>query len=173
MPNIIDYKEIGRRIELRRKELDLTLSDLASRVDLSASTIQRYEKGRFDKIKLPVLEAIASALHVNPEWLIGNTDDPIDYSDGDLLAEIPLSYVNACNGDMKRAYAMWIAAGEDAAKEYGIRDFAQNSHEEEMLLLARHMDPIPEEDRKALKQQFKNSIDLYLKAKGLSSTEDK
>lgn len=51
----------------------------------------------------------------------------------------------------------------------GERDFAKNALEEDMLLLARHMEPIPEEDRQALKRQFKNSIDLYLKAKGLST----
>ena len=49
----------------------------------------------------------------------------------------------------------------------------QNDEEEEMLLLARHMEPIPEEDRKELKEQFKKSIDMYLKAMGLSETEDK
>lgn len=50
---------------------------------------------------------------------------------------------------------------------------AQDEDEEEMLLLARHMRPIPEEDRKELKAQFKKSIDMYLKAMGLSGTEDK
>lgn len=55
----------------------------------------------------------------------------------------------------------------------GERSTAQNDEEEEMLLLARHMEPIPEEDRKELKEQFKKSIDMYLKAMGLSETEDK
>lgn len=50
---------------------------------------------------------------------------------------------------------------------------AQTEDEEDMLLLARHMEPIPEEDRRQLKEQFKKSIDLYLKARGLSETEDK
>lgn len=50
----------------------------------------------------------------------------------------------------------------------GGRDFAKNDHEEDMLLLARHMAPIPDEDREALKEQFRNSIDLYLKAKGIT-----
>jgi len=55
----------------------------------------------------------------------------------------------------------------------GERSVAQTEDEEDMLLLARHMEPIPEEDRKQLKEQFKKSIDLYLKARGLSETEDK
>lgn len=53
------------------------------------------------------------------------------------------------------------------------RKVARNENEEDMLLLARHMEPIPEEDRKILKDQFKNSIDLYLKARGLNTQEDK
>lgn len=113
----MDYKKIGHRIELRRKELELTLADLAAEVDLSASTIQRYEKGRFDKIKMPIIEAIAEALCVNPDWLMCLTDDPTDYDDGNLLAEIPLFYVEACDGDMKRAYAMMKAVDDDYFRE--------------------------------------------------------
>lgn len=116
MPHI-DYKEIGRRIELRRKDLGLTLTELASTVDLAASTIQRYEKGSFQRIKLPLIEAIAEALHVNPEWLLGKTDDPTDYDDGDILAEVPLSYMELCNNDPRRAQAMLLAVDEDAARE--------------------------------------------------------
>lgn len=61
---------------------------------------------------------------------------------------------------------------EKAPTQEGGRDVAQTKDEEDMLLLARHMEPIPEEDRKLLKEQFKKSIDLYLKARGLSETED-
>ena len=61
---------------------------------------------------------------------------------------------------------------EKAPTPEGGRDVAQTEDEEDMLLLARHMEPIPEEDRKLLKEQFKKSIDLYLKARGLSETED-
>lgn len=65
---------IGNRIKNRRKELKLTLSDVASSVGVAISTIQRYEAGTIDKMKLPVIEAIARALQVNPAWLIGKTD---------------------------------------------------------------------------------------------------
>lgn len=62
---------------------------------------------------------------------------------------------------------------EKAPTQEGERSVAQTKDEEDMLLLARHMEPIPEEDRRQLKEQFKKSIDLYLKARGLSETEDK
>lgn len=69
-------EEIGKRIEERRRELDYTLDYIAVRIGVAKSTIQRYEKGQINKIKLPVIESIAGVLHVNPNWLIGNTDDP-------------------------------------------------------------------------------------------------
>lgn len=62
---------------------------------------------------------------------------------------------------------------EKTPTQEGEHSVAQTEDEEDMLLLARHMEPIPEEDRRQLKEQFKKSIDLYLKARGLSETEDK
>ena len=69
-------KEIGQRIADTRIEKDLTMDDIAQKIGVAKSTIQRYEKGTIKKLKLPVIESIASALNVNPNWLIGNTDDP-------------------------------------------------------------------------------------------------
>lgn len=68
--------EIGARIKSKRTELGLTLDDIAGEIGVAKSTIQRYEKGTIDKLKLPVLEAIARALHVNPAWLIGKSATP-------------------------------------------------------------------------------------------------
>ncbi len=68
--------EIGIRISTRRKQLGLTMDDVAQRIGVAKSTVQRYETGQIQKIKLPVIESIASALSVNPDWIIGNTDDP-------------------------------------------------------------------------------------------------
>lgn len=83
---------IGKRIESRRKELALTLDDIAKEIGVAKSTVQRYEKGTIEKIKLPVIEAIARILAVDPAWLCGKTDqmiperslpkgiEPIDFS---------------------------------------------------------------------------------------------
>ena len=68
--------EIGSRISSTRDLRGLTLDDIASRVGVAKSTISRYEKGTIAKIKLPVIESIAHALQVDPNWLIGNTDIP-------------------------------------------------------------------------------------------------
>ncbi len=66
--------DIGKRIKARRLELNMTQGDIAGEIGVAISTIQRYETGSIDKIKLPVLEAIARAIHVSPEWLVGKAE---------------------------------------------------------------------------------------------------
>lgn len=74
---MLSNQEIGSRIFNTRQSKGLTLDDIALSVGVAKSTIQRYEKGTIQKIKLPVLESIANALDVNPNWLIGNVDKPV------------------------------------------------------------------------------------------------
>lgn len=66
--------EIGKRIKHARKIREATLDEVANVVGVAKSTIQRYEAGKIDKLKLPVIESIAKALVVNPAWLIGKSD---------------------------------------------------------------------------------------------------
>lgn len=105
--------DLGHRIKQRRTDLGLTQGDIAAEVGVAISTIQRYETGSIERVKLPVIEAIARALHVNPDWLVGKTPDMIDYDDGDLLASIPLNYIEACDGDVQRAYKLYRAVEKE------------------------------------------------------------
>ena len=69
-----DIKAIGDRIYTRRKELKLTLQEIADSIGVTKSTIQRYEAGKITTPKLPVIEAIARVLMVNPAWLVGKSE---------------------------------------------------------------------------------------------------
>jgi len=73
----MDNRQIGNRIKNRRKELKLTLQEVADKVGVASSTIQRYESGQISQYKLPVLESIAKAINVNPTWLV-KEDAPMD-----------------------------------------------------------------------------------------------
>ncbi|WP_054277933.1 helix-turn-helix domain-containing protein [Clostridioides difficile] len=64
-----ENKKIGKRIKETRENIGLTLKDVADRVGVATSTIQRYEKGEISQLKLPVLESIAKALNVDPTWI--------------------------------------------------------------------------------------------------------
>lgn len=67
--------EIGNRIKYARDLREATLDDIAKKVGVTKSTIQRYETGKITTIKLPVVESIAIALNVNPAWVVGKSDD--------------------------------------------------------------------------------------------------
>jgi transcriptional regulator with XRE-family HTH domain len=71
----MDNISIGKRIEQARELRGLTMVDLANQIGVAKSTVQRYEKGKINKIKLPVIGSIARALNVNPLWIIGKTDN--------------------------------------------------------------------------------------------------
>lgn len=75
----IDAIEIGKRIKERRKELDLTLEQLADTLGFNKSTLQRYEAGKVKKIKIPVLHSMAKVLKVDPNWLALKTDEKSEY----------------------------------------------------------------------------------------------
>ncbi|WP_338630356.1 helix-turn-helix transcriptional regulator [Clostridium baratii] len=72
----MNNKYVGKRIKSRRKDLNLTLKEVASLVGVASSTIQRYENGTISQLKLPVLEAIAKALNVNPAWFMREDANP-------------------------------------------------------------------------------------------------
>lgn len=82
---------------------------------------QQWIAGREALPDSPNAQKIADYFHVSVDYLLGRTDDPIDYdTDGDALAEIPLTYVEAAGGDMKKARAM-LAAERDAQREAQLR----------------------------------------------------
>lgn len=66
--------EIGNRIKYARDLRNATLDDIARKVGVTKSTVQRYENGKINTIKIPVVESIAVALNVNPSWIVGKSD---------------------------------------------------------------------------------------------------
>lgn len=87
---------IGQRIKECRKIKKLTLEDIANKTGIAKSTIQRYETGKIGKIKIPVLRSIANALNINPDWLLGKTDEI------DTTIEKILNYYDILNDEGKK-----------------------------------------------------------------------
>lgn len=61
-------------IKKRRKELGLTLAELADMVGLRDATIQRYESGEIPNIKKDMVMKLAKALKCSPGYIMGWTD---------------------------------------------------------------------------------------------------
>lgn len=62
---------IGERIHKKRPEANLTLKELAKKVDVQDATVQRYETGTIKNIKPETIEKIARLFKVSPSWLMG------------------------------------------------------------------------------------------------------
>ena len=109
--------EIGNRIRELREKAGLTQGELGLALGLNKSTIQRYECGKIARIKLPVLEAMAEELGVNPEYLALKTDNPIDYEKKEENLNAPLDVIAHFNGDAKKIYKFQNSVAFDAERE--------------------------------------------------------
>lgn len=71
----MDKLLLGQRIHLARDLRNCSLQELANAIGLNKSTLSRYESGKIDTPKIPVVNAIGNALSVNPSWLLGKDED--------------------------------------------------------------------------------------------------
>lgn len=70
-----DCLNIGERIKKRRKEMDLSVEELAKRLGKNRATVYRYENGEIENLPTTILEPIAKALSTTPAYLMGYEDN--------------------------------------------------------------------------------------------------
>lgn len=63
--------KIGQRIKNRRKELNMSVEEVAQRLGKHPATIYRYENGDIENMPTTVLEPIAKVLQTTPTDLMG------------------------------------------------------------------------------------------------------
>ena len=69
--------DIGRIIERRRNELDLTLEEVGNAVGVSKSTVKKWESGFIENMKRDKIAALSAVLKISPVALItGDLDIP-------------------------------------------------------------------------------------------------
>lgn len=84
---------LARRLLISRRDLDITQDDLARRAgNVSPAYISSLERGKVTNPTADVLESLAAALGVAPEYLIGWSDDPTGESQPASLAEGRIVY---------------------------------------------------------------------------------
>ena len=110
-----DNKVIGARIKAAREDKGFTQEELGKVLGMNKSTVQRYETAKIEKIKLPVIDAMAQALDVNPEWLSDKTDERTTYinNEKDELSSLMEKYDNISPIHLKKFPMLGeIACGE-------------------------------------------------------------
>lgn len=114
-----DYnKEFGKRIQQRRKELELTTKELGLLVDLHESTVGRYEDGKIKQLDITKAREFAQALKMDLVMLLdwGDTDYlqnsvliPIY---GSIPAGIPLEAIEDIQGEVDIP-ASWLQGNKE------------------------------------------------------------
>ncbi len=66
---------VGEKIKFRRKELGLSADQLAEKLGKDRSTIYRYESKEIEKLPIDIIEPLAKALLVSPQYLMGWTSE--------------------------------------------------------------------------------------------------
>lgn len=67
---------IGKRIKDRRNELNISVDELAKRLNKNRTTVYRYEKGDIENLPIDILDPLAKALETTPAYLMGWDDKP-------------------------------------------------------------------------------------------------
>lgn len=82
----MDMQVFARRLKETREERGVAIIDLADALGINKATLYRYEIAEFQSIKQTRLQAIADYLNVNPDYLIGATDNKHTVKEAEDLA---------------------------------------------------------------------------------------
>ncbi len=85
----MDMQIFAKRLRAVREERNISATELAEALGLNKTTIYRYETASFQGIKSAILHAIADYLNVNPDYLIGASDNKHTVKEAEaLMADI-------------------------------------------------------------------------------------
>lgn len=163
---------VGNRIKEARTLRNMTLDEIASEVKVAKSTIQRYEAAKIQSLKMPVIEAIAKSLNVNPVWLIGE-DVPMKVTHTDKLKNYIRSMLGERTSDAVKinnhqvCYNVIIDAENIELFE---KTFDMNISDEELSMLEKYRfldehgkdmtDTVIEKEYNRCKEDAENTIEL-------------
>lgn len=110
---------IGQRIKQRRKELNLSVDEVAERLGKNRATVYRYESNDIENLPTTILEPLANVLNTTPAYLMGWEDEP--YNDSPIIN----AFIRNNNTDSKLFKAF--------LKQKLTRDYDIGNSEYEML----------------------------------------
>lgn len=153
------------RLKKLRAEYSLTQDELAPKLGISRSTLGMYETGKREP-DFETLETIADFFNVDMNYLIGYSDDPIDYEERDVdrptwwegTNEDWVNYQKALDKDREEDsyHSSRDVLQYEAFKKARDNDaMAENAEDEDVLLISRLAKDMKPENRKKLIEMAK------------------
>ncbi|MGL6186043.1 MAG: helix-turn-helix domain-containing protein [Clostridium chrysemydis] len=174
MSNLLNDSKLNsimNRIQSRRLELKLSYQDLASKTNMSKSTLQRYETGSIKNMPIDKLGVIANALDVSPLWLLDFDENP---NVNNNLSEQELNHINDLRKLNNAGKSKVVAYTKDLVEmpkyqqDTNVTELPNREnklweeHDKEHLIpVACHNDDLTDEE----KANMDNIIDTFLKDK--------
>ena len=85
----MDVVLFAKRLKEVREERNISILELSEELGINKATLYRYESAEISRIKSVTINAIADYLKVNPDYLIGASDNKHTAKEAeDLLANI-------------------------------------------------------------------------------------
>lgn len=102
----------GRRIRLKREELNISQTDFAKRVNISKQTLYKYENDIVTNIPSDKIEEIADALGVSPGYILGWVSDDEEPSQVNDLAQEFYSLYKGASPEVQKAVDILLASSK-------------------------------------------------------------
>lgn len=119
--------DVGKRIKERRKELNISVDELAKRLNKNRTTVYRYENGDIENLPMDILGPLAKALDTTPAYLMGWDSKPI--SAFNTIADYyKLSMNNLTEGVLETDDNIRIERFKVWAKKFGEYIFTDEEH---------------------------------------------
>lgn len=114
--------DVGEKLKIRRKELGLTMLQVAKRTGVSEATISRWESGDIANMRRDKIVSLATALCVTPAFIMDAPDAEENKPD---------------NAELEENIIMYHRDGKTVKKKMS---------KEQMKMLSSMIDAIPDED---------------------------
>ena len=82
---------LGVRMYNARIGLGLSLEAVGQYVGVGKSTVRKWENGIIKNMRRDKIKKLSEILHVSPGYLMGWTNDPLDYGEAQQISEETLS----------------------------------------------------------------------------------
>ena len=106
---------VGERIRERRKELNVSVDELAKRLNKNRTTVYRYEKGDIENLPIDILDPLAKALETTPAYLMGWDTKP---NKDDATVGKLLKLMRTQQNMTVKEYSKEIGISSDDLREY-------------------------------------------------------
>lgn len=119
--------DIGKRIKKRRKELGISVDELAKRLNKNRTTVYRYEKGDIENLPMDILGPLAKALDTTPAYLMGWDTKPVS-AINTITDYYKLSIEDLAEGTLEPEDNIRIKRFKVWAKKFGGYVFTDEEH---------------------------------------------